>query len=717
MKLRWRAPGSPGSTQESLFIEPRRGSVTDPAEIRTRGARLLLSFLWIQAAGFLAYLMASTWVAPSAFPRYALQTVFGWTVIVVLAWAVRRGWVVLASAGYLACGWFLLAISAYTAGGIGGSAPLGFLVLIVAAGLLLGTRATVLTAAVCLLTGLGLAVAGSVGLLPPPSIRNSPLALWTDFAVYGGLIVAFQLLAARNLRVSESRYRSLVDSARDVIFTVSQEGRITSLNPAFESVTGLRASDWLGRPFASLLASERAEELWTQLRAAPGPALEVPVRSAGGERVLEVVLAMSPDASADLLGIGRDVSERKEAEARRAQLEMQLRQSQKREAIGTLASGIAHDFNNVLTAIMGQAQLLRDEGTGPMRGRATEILQASARARDVVRQLLTFARSTGQEHRPVQLQQVVAEALQLMRASLPASVELEASIDPVTAMVLADQGQMHQVVINLVANAAAALQGRTGKIGVYLGNLPPSGGDGKLGTVRLRVTDDGVGMTPEVLERIFEPFFTTRAPGEGTGLGLAVVQGIVQDHGGQNLRPQRAGEGEHLRRRAPRLQHGAARGGGAAGRRPARRGGAAPGGGRRAGHRAGGERAAAAARVPGDGGERSGGGAGAPGRRPGGVRPAAHRPPDAADGRGGARRPGGAAAPGAAGGAVHREPVVRPGRHGAGGWNPGNRGQAVPARGAGPGAADGARRRGGPPSGHPGDGELTKRTTVRIKAM
>ena len=533
MKLRWRAPGSPGSTQESLFIEPRRGSVTDPAEIRTRGARLLLSFLWIQAAGFLAYLVASTWVSPSTFPRYALQTVFGWTVIVVLAWAVRRGWVVLASAGYLACGWLLLTISAYTAGGIGGSAPLGFLVLIVAAGLLLGTRATVLTAGVCLLTGLGLAVAGSGGLLPPPSFRNSPLALWTDFVVYAGLIVAFQLLAARNLRVSESRYRSLVDSARDVIFTVSQEGHITSLNPAFESVTGLRASDWLGRPFASLLASERAEELWTQLRAAPGPALEVPVRSAGGERVLEVVLAMSPDASADLLGIGRDVSERKEAEARRAQLEMQLRQSQKREAIGTLASGIAHDFNNVLTAIMGQAQLLRDEGTGPMQGRATEILQASARARDVVRQLLTFARSTGQEHRPVQLQQVVAEALQLMRASLPASVELEASIDPATAMVLADQGQMHQVVINLVANAAAALQGRTGKIGVYLGNLPPSGGDGTLGTVRLRVTDDGVGMTPEVLERIFEPFFTTRAPGEGTGLGLAVVQGIVQDHGGQ----------------------------------------------------------------------------------------------------------------------------------------------------------------------------------------
>jgi PAS domain S-box-containing protein len=358
------------------------------------------------------------------------------------------------------------------------------------------------------------------------------MAVWADFAVYTGLVVAFQLLAARNLRVSESRYRSLVGRARDVIFTVSPDGRITTLNPAFEAVTGLPAADWVGRPFVELIAGERADAIWAALRQTQGPALEVPVCSASGERVLEVVLAMSPDASADLLGIGRDISERKEAEARRAQLEVQLRQSQKREAIGTLASGIAHDFNNVLTAIMGHAQLLRDEGEGPTQARAAEILQAGGRARDVVRQLLTFARSTGQEHRPVRLPQVIGEALQLLRASLPASVQLEAAIDSGTAMVLADQGQMHQVVINLVANAAAALQGRTGTVGVYLGNLPGGEGDAP-GAVRLRVTDDGVGMTPEVLERIFEPFFTTRPLGEGTGLGLAVVQGIVQDHGGQ----------------------------------------------------------------------------------------------------------------------------------------------------------------------------------------
>jgi PAS domain S-box-containing protein len=544
VKLRWRVPGPRGTPQESLFIEPRRGSASDPVELRTRGARLLLSFLWIQAGGFVVYFFASTWVEPSAFARFGAQCVFGWTVIGLLMLAVRRGWVALASIGYLACGWLLLTYSAWTAGGLGGSSTLGYLVIVVAAGLLLGTQATVLTAVAVVLTGLGLAAAGTRGLLPPPAIRNSPLAIWADFAVYAGLVVAFQLLAARNLRVSESRFRSLVDRARDVIFTVRPDGRITSLNPAFEALTGLRAEDWVGQPFTTLIAGDRAEELWTALRQTPGPALEVPLRSARGEQVLEVVLAMSPDASADLLGIGRDVSERKEAESRRTQLEMQLRQSQKREAIGTLASGIAHDFNNVLTAILGQAQLLHDEGTPPLKARAAEILQAGARARDVVRQLLTFARSSGQEHRPVRLQQVIGEALQLMRASVPASVEIEAAIDSGAAMVLADQGQMHQVVINLVTNAAAALHGRTGKIGVYLGNLPGSGGeDGAPGTVRLRVSDDGVGMTPEVLERIFEPFFTTRAIGEGTGLGLAVVQGIVQDHGGQIFVRSEPGKG------------------------------------------------------------------------------------------------------------------------------------------------------------------------------
>jgi len=500
--------------------------VPGPGEPHARGeARLLLSFLWIQAIGFGVYLGVSAWIAPAAWLRYGVQTVFGWGVIVALAWEARRGRVVLASVCYLACGWLLLTGSAVTAGGLGGSAPLGLLVLIVAAGLLLGTRATIITAAACVATALGLALAAEWDALPRTSVHNTPTATFADFTVYAGLTVAFQVLAARNLRASQNRYRSLVDRARDVIFTVNREGVITSLNPAFEVVTGFPAAHWVGRPFVSLVAGDAPEETWARLRAATGPAFEVPVRAASGERVLEVAVAMATDAAGDLLGIGRDVSERKEAETRRSQLEMQLRQSQKREAIGTLASGIAHDFNNVLTAIMGHAQLLQEECPGPLQMRALEILQAGGRARDVVRQLLTFARSTGQEHRPVRLQQVVAEALQLMRASLPASVALESSIDSGTAMVLADQGQMHQVVINLVSNAAAALLGRAGDVAVQLGNLE--------GRVRLRVTDDGVGMTPEVLERIFEPFFTTRATGEGTGLGLAVVQGIVQDHGGQ----------------------------------------------------------------------------------------------------------------------------------------------------------------------------------------
>src|SRR5689334_5353157 len=184
VKLRWRVPGPRGTPQESLFIEPRRGSASDPVELRTRGARLLLSFLWIQAGGFVVYFLASTWVEPAAFARYGAQSVFGWVVIALLMLAVRRGWVTLASVGYLACGWLLLTLSAWTAGGLGGSSTLGYLVLVVAAALLLGTQATVLMAVAVVLTGLGLAVAGTAGLLPAPAIRNSPLAIWADFAVY-----------------------------------------------------------------------------------------------------------------------------------------------------------------------------------------------------------------------------------------------------------------------------------------------------------------------------------------------------------------------------------------------------------------------------------------------------------------------------------------------------------------------------------------------------
>ena len=125
VRLRRRVRDRWGAAQESLFIEPRRGSASDPVELRTRGARLLLSFLWIQAAGFVVYLAVSTWVMPSAFLRYGAQTAFGWTVIVVLAWATRRGWVALAATGYLGCGWLLLTLSAWTAGGLGGSSHAG----------------------------------------------------------------------------------------------------------------------------------------------------------------------------------------------------------------------------------------------------------------------------------------------------------------------------------------------------------------------------------------------------------------------------------------------------------------------------------------------------------------------------------------------------------------------------------------------------------------
>jgi nitrogen-specific signal transduction histidine kinase/ActR/RegA family two-component response regulator len=247
-----------------------------------------------------------------------------------------------------------------------------------------------------------------------------------------------------------------------------------------------------------------------------------------------------------------DVTERREQEQRRSRLEAQLRRSQKLDAVGTLAGGIAHDFNNVLTAIMGHAHLLQEDV--PPKGRAaervSEILKAGGRARDVVRQLLTFARSQGQPRALTRFQDVVLEAVKLLRASVPSSVQMETNVDPDTPGVLADATQLHQVVVNLVTNAADAMRDHGGRLTLSLGwlqldshaaaRLPPLEPGPH---VRLRVSDTGHGMDPGVLERVFEPFFTTKPLGHGTGLGLAVAHTIVSDHHGRIAVRSKPGEG------------------------------------------------------------------------------------------------------------------------------------------------------------------------------
>jgi signal transduction histidine kinase len=241
-----------------------------------------------------------------------------------------------------------------------------------------------------------------------------------------------------------------------------------------------------------------------------------------------------------ILLAGRDVTARKRAEEEQRRLQAQLAQAQKLEALGTFAGGIAHDFNNVLTAVLGYADLIQrdthdDERT---QTRIESILTATVRAQDLVRQILTFSRKQTPTRKPIRLAAVVEEALKLLRASIPPSLTLWTDVrgDPA---VLADAGQMHQVLMNLCTNAIQALEPAGGQLTVALdtvdvdaafalGHAPLKPGP----HVRLTVADTGVGMDAVSLERIFEPFFTTKPPGRGTGLGLAVVHGIVQSHDG-----------------------------------------------------------------------------------------------------------------------------------------------------------------------------------------
>ena len=236
-----------------------------------------------------------------------------------------------------------------------------------------------------------------------------------------------------------------------------------------------------------------------------------------------------------------EIQHRKRAEAERSELEVQLRQTQKMEAIGTLAGGIAHDFNNILGAILGYTELLQLKTTGnnDIASHLQKILEAGHRAKDLVKQILTFSRHKEQELKPVQINLIAREALKLLRASLPTTIDIRQHIDS-TAWILGDPTQIHQILMNLCTNANHAMQKDGGVLEVHLSNenvsvqkdmrypeLKPGA------YLKLTVNDNGCGMSPEIMNQIFDPFFTTKDKSEGTGMGLSLVHGIVQSHGGR----------------------------------------------------------------------------------------------------------------------------------------------------------------------------------------
>ena len=281
--------------------------------------------------------------------------------------------------------------------------------------------------------------------------------------------------------------------------------------------------------------------------------------------LIDIILSSSPidpgDLGAGVVFTAMDISEQVRAEAARKELEGQLRQAQKMEAIGTLAGGIAHDFNNILFTIVGFTDLsLHDASDGETRWNLTQVLNACDRAKNLVNQILAFSRQEAPERRPVDIVPVAKEALKFLRSTIPSTVELKQRITGGSLTVLSDPTTIHQVLINLGTNAAHAMRTTGGVMEVCLESveIPRDRGssvpaDLKPGPyIRMTVRDTGLGIDPAIMNRIFDPFFTTKPQGEGTGLGLSVVYGIVKSHGGSVTVESEVGRGSTFHVYLPR---------------------------------------------------------------------------------------------------------------------------------------------------------------------
>ena len=367
--------------------------------------------------------------------------------------------------------------------------------------------------------------------------------------------------AEDTLRESEEKYRLLVKNADEAIF-IAQDDVIKFPNPKTLELTGYSEEELVTIPFADLIHPEDrrmvVERYRRRLNGESLPsdyAFRIINKADSVLWIQNNVSRTTWDGRPATINLLRDISEKR-------QLEEQLRQSQKMEAIGKLASGIAHEFNNVLGIILGNAELALDDvpDWNPARESLKEIRTASFRAKEVVRQILSFARKTMTALKPLEINTIVKESLKLMRASIPAMVDIQTNISPEPKMIMGDPTEIHQIVINLCTNASYAMKTSGGllEVGICEVTLDEktasryedlSPGD----FVKMTVKDSGEGIAPDILEKVFEPYFTTKEFGAGSGMGLAVVYGIVKKCKGAIKIDSTVGEGTTVEVMFPKI--------------------------------------------------------------------------------------------------------------------------------------------------------------------
>ena len=337
-----------------------------------------------------------------------------------------------------------------------------------------------------------------------------------------------------------------VEQSVDFFFWVREDSRILYVNQAVCDSLGYTKEEFKSMKVGDF-DLEITLEAWPgftqKLRDQGSYCFETRLRKKNGQVFPVEITAniLKFEGKDHFFAYGRDISAKARAEEKRKELENQIRQASKMEAIGTLAGGIAHDFNNILGAILGYAQLA--DMDIPENNKAhkyiKQILTASDRAKGLVGRILAFSRKSKLEKIPVDIGAIVKESLTLLRASLPANIEIHQNIASDLGTVLADQTQVHQIMMNLCTNAHHAMEKHGGQLEVVLAPVELSAEEATIFPdikpgryLRLTVTDSGYGMDSETVTRIFEPYFTTKELGEGTGLGLATVHGIVKGHGG-----------------------------------------------------------------------------------------------------------------------------------------------------------------------------------------
>jgi signal transduction histidine kinase len=355
------------------------------------------------------------------------------------------------------------------------------------------------------------------------------------------------------LSAAESLLRKIIDLVPYLIFAVRSDGSVIFANRAVADAYGVSIGALLSGEFARSRATPIADGLLFEAPHAPRTPTEIWFNTHDGVVRRYLVTRVPFDeqqtaAPSSELVVAVDVTEER-------RLQVQLQFSQRLEVVGTLAGGIAHDFNNLLTPIMGYTSLLMDrELPAEIATKMRAIHSAALKARDLVQQILTFSRQQGDaaEKQLVNPVAVLDDAIGLMRATIPSSIDIDVDVAPDVPMIHANPGQVHQVIVNLCTNAAQAIRKSRGHIDVRLGRAdiaspvcPPRVANGDF--VEFTVTDDGDGMSDDVRARIFEPFFTTKDVGQGSGLGLSVVHGIVSGHGGEITLSTHEGAGSTFR--------------------------------------------------------------------------------------------------------------------------------------------------------------------------